>query len=283
MSVSERGYFTAPFSDKLFPVTTIPHPSVNIAESLQALSQECQKGDVLALIYEPLIQGASGMKFYDPTHLESMLEICKSHGIICIADEIFTGFFRTGTFFASDQTPIRPDIICLSKALTGGTLPLGLTIATEKIWEKFHSDKKEHMLLHGHSFTGNPLACAAALASLDLIEQDNFSENLLRIEKLYSSKAPEVARWPLVTNVRYKGLVFALDIEAHDSGYGSSIKDTLYPYFLNQGTLLRPLGNVLYLVPPVCITNEELEKVFSVIENSLRFLLLSTDGEDTED
>lgn len=269
MSVSEKSFFTSPFSEYLFSVTTVPRPSTDNDEYIQHLETECKKGDVLALIYEPLIQGASGMQFYEPDQLNKLLAICRKYEVLCIADEIFTGFARTGSLFASEQTSHKPDIICLSKALTGGTLPLGLTIASENIWEKFHSDKKEHMLIHGHSFTGNPLSCVAACASLDLVEDISFKENLERIHTFYKKMFEEVSSWNKVLNTRHKGLVFALDVEAPDSGYGSSIKDRLYPFFLENGVLLRPLGNVIYLVPPVCISDSELEKVFDVIRRGI--------------
>jgi len=272
MSVSESGYFTDPFSSFLFPTIKIPHPAKDFEKCIRVLQAECEKGDVLALIYEPLVQGASGMNFYEPKHLEEILKITSKHKVLNIADEIFTGFGRTGTLFASEQTNIKPDIICLSKALTGGTLPLGLTITKESIWEKFYSDKREHMLLHGHSFTGNPLSCTAALASLDLVERDDFKLNLSKIMDYYEKIKPEVSTWENVTKVRNKGLIFALDIEAKDKGYGSQIKNKLYPYFLEEGVLLRPLGNVIYLVPPVCISNSELDKVFSTIKKSLKLI-----------
>lgn len=272
MSVSESGYFTDPFKSFLFPTIKIPHPAKDFEKCIRVLQAECEKGDVLALIYEPLVQGASGMNFYEPKHLEEILKITSKHKVLNIADEIFTGFGRTGTLFASEQTNIKPDIICLSKALTGGTLPLGLTITKESIWEKFYSDKREHMLLHGHSFTGNPLSCVAALSSLDLVESDDFKLNLSIIMDYYEKIKPEVSKWENVTNVRNKGLIFALDIEAKDKGYGSQIKNKLYPYFLEEGVLLRPLGNVIYLVPPVCISNSELDKVFSTIKKSLKLI-----------
>ncbi len=272
MGVSERGFFTTPFLEHLLPADKLPHPSADFSLSIKTLKNECQKGDVLAFTYEPLIQGASGMKFYTAEQLEEMLRICKSHEVLCIADEVFTGFGRSGTLFASEQTHTKPDIVCLSKALTGGTLPLGLTVASEEIWERFQSDRKEYMLLHGHSFTGNPLACTAALASLDLIEKEDFKQNLKRISDFYKKTAEEAENWAQVKNVRHKGLVFALDVETKDSGYKSSIKDTLYPFFLKNGVLLRPLGNVIYTVPPVCITDEELTKVFSTLREGLRLI-----------
>jgi len=273
MSVGERGFFSEPFSQYLFQGTPIKSPANNHADTLSQLKHECEKGDALAFIYEPLIQGSSGMRMYEPETLLQMLSICKKHSVITIADEVFTGFGRTGKLFASDYVEIAPDIICLSKALTGGTLPLGLTVSSEEIWNAFNSDKKEKMLLHGHSFTGNPLSCTAALAGLDLIESADFWKNITRINDYYAIKQNEVAAWPHVEDVRHRGLVFACNIEAPDEGYQSKVKDLLYPYFIENGVLLRPLGNCIYLVPPVCMSNDELDTVFSLIKSGLTKLI----------
>jgi adenosylmethionine---8-amino-7-oxononanoate aminotransferase len=272
MSVSEKSFFTAPFNEFLFDAVSIPGPSKDPSKTLASLDEECRKRDVMAMIYEPLIQGASGMQFYQADTLQSMIAVCKEHAVLSIADEVFTGFGRTGTLFASNQSNHKPDIICLSKALTGGTLPLGLTIASEKVWEVFQSDRKEHMLLHGHSFTGNPLSCTAALASLDLTERKDFNASLKRISSFYETYKKNFEDHPRVEHVRHKGLVFAFDIQASDQGYGSSIKDILYPYFIEQGVLLRPLGNVIYMVPPVCITDAELAMVFKVMKDGVNLI-----------
>ncbi|MGL6269382.1 MAG: aminotransferase class III-fold pyridoxal phosphate-dependent enzyme, partial [Chitinophagaceae bacterium] len=221
-------------------------------------------------IYEPLVQGAGGMKMTDPFLLNEILNIAKQNEIICIADEVMTGFGRTGRFFASEYIQNKPDIICLSKGLTGGTMALGITACTDKIYAAFVSENKMHTFFHGHSFTANPLACTAALASLDLLEKESCLKNIQWIcdqqaifiadirnnVKLYPKK---------IRNPRQMGTIAAFEIANGADEYLNNISSIITQKCLEQGVYLRPLGNTVYIMPPYCITKEELEKVYMVL------------------
>jgi len=278
MSVGSRGVFNEPFNELMFNSTQVPIPKQLEDPAFEVLKKELAVGDVAAFIYEPLLQGAGGMNMYAPEVLNSLLTICKNFGILCIADEVFTGFGRTGRLFASDYCAEKPDIMCLSKALTAGSLPMGVSAVSQYIHEAFVSDSREKMLLHGHSFTANPLACAAALANLELIRQGSFIDNIKRIESIYEKWKIIIASHSKVTSVRNQGLVFAFEINVGlNQGYTSSIRDLLYPFFLEHGVLLRPLGNTVYIVPPVCISDQQLEQIFGVICEGLDWLQRMSD------
>lgn len=256
MSVSERSIFTWAFRDLLFEVISIPAPlDIKTAkETISELEDMLKKEEIATFIYEPLLQGSSGMQMYPPEPLNFLLEEFQKHKVICIADEVFTGFFRTGTFLASHQLEYQPDIICLSKALTGGFLPLGATLVTPAIYEAFHQPEKRKMLFHGHSFTANPLACAAANATISLLQQPNTLTTL----KNYCSKqqdfAQELGKLKNVNQARHLGMVVAAEIENARSDYTSHLAAQISTTFLQKNIILRPLGNTLYLLPPLFIT-----------------------------
>lgn len=269
MSVSDRGVFTMAFHDLLFQVIFIDKPKTEHLEEIRAMAQAESK-EIACFIYEPMVQGAGGMKMHDPSLLNELLDTFKKAGIICIADEVMTGFGRTGRIFASDYLQVKPDIICLSKGLTGGTMALGLTACTEKIYQAFCSDDRLHTFFHGHSFTANPLACTAALASLDLLER---KECLLAIEKITASNnrfverlrftnASQTAR---IRDIRQAGTIVAFEITSGSDGYLNHISAEITRKALARGVYLRPLGNTVYLMPPYCILPEELEKVYQTI------------------
>lgn len=271
MAASGRGLFTAPFDDKLFQVEFIPAPTVdNAAESIRALSSILAKGDVATLIVEPLVQGAAGMQMHDAAALSQLFALTQAAGAYVIADEVMTGFGRTGTLFACEQLSVTPDILCLSKGLTGGTLPLAATLCTDAVYKAFYSDDLHHALYHGHSYTANPLACAAALASLDLLLTDECAQARARIGAAQREFADAIATHPRVENVRCCGTILALDIRTVDGGqYLSGERDRIYHYFLQRGVLLRPIGNVLYLIPPYCISVAQLTQIYRHIEEFL--------------
>ncbi len=267
MSVGARSVFSEPFINYLFDVEYINVPvkgSEN--ETLNQLEAFLSKGDCSAFIFEPLMQGAAGIIIYEPEVLNKMLEICKKYNVLTIADEVATGFYRTGKFLATDHIIENPDIICLSKALSGGTLPFAVTSVTNNIYEKFLSPDKSKMLLHGHSFAANPVGCAAALASLDLIEKDEFSKNLVRIENNHKRFFPRLIEHPAAENCRMLGTILAFDVvSSEENSYYSSLRDSIWNYVIDKGVLLRPLGNTVYILPPYCITDDEMKKVYSVI------------------
>ncbi len=271
MSVSDRSIFTKPFNDFLFEVKFIPTPNENnINEVINQVERISQNNNVAAFIYEPLLQGAGGMKMYPTESLNKLLQFIKSKNIICIADEVLTGFYRTGNFFACDYLNEKPDIICLSKGLTGGTMAFGITSCSQKIIDAFLTPDKTKTFYHGHSYTANPLACAAALASLDLLENDNTLKNIKRIEQQHKIFLEELKGNKAVESARQLGTIIAFEIKTgSEAGYINPIRDTIYKNFIESGVLLRPLGNTIYVLPPYCITDEQLNKVYEVIKEEL--------------
>lgn len=261
MSVSERGTFTLPFQDYLFEVVFI---NVNNEWSLA----DNEWDEFACFIYEPLVQGAGGMKMYEASKLNALLKKCRQHRIICIADEVMTGFGRTGKLFASEYVQEKPDIICLSKGITGGMMALGATVCTQEIYDAFLSDDRSKTFFHGHSYTGNPLACAAANASLDLLLQDDCISNIQRISQRHASFMEKLLseKNSRVRNLRCLGTIMAFEVETDGTdGYLNNISSVLHQRALKEGVLIRPLGNTVYVMPPYCITDEELEKVYGCI------------------
>ena len=275
MSASGRGLFTEPFDDKLFNVAFIPAPTrERAAESLAALQKILANGDVAALIVEPLVQGAAGMQMHNADALSQLFAAAKAAGAYVIADEVMTGFGRTGTLFACDQLSVAPDMICLSKGLTGGTLPMAVTLCTDAVYDAFYSDDVRHALYHGHSYTANPIACAAALASLDLLLTDECAQARAMIADAHRAFADEMTTHAKIENVRTCGTILAMTLRTSSgSHYLSQERDRIYHYFLNRGVLLRPIGNVLYLIPPYCISAAQLQQIYAHIRD-----FLQTDG-----
>lgn len=272
MSVAERGGFNLPFEPYLFDVKFISFP--NNEESIMQFSYICQTNEVAAFIYEPLVQGSSGMRIYKPEILEKLLKIAKINNIICIADEVMTGFGRTNTLFASNQCETKPDIICLSKGLTGGYLPLGATAVNQKIINGFESKEIKNVFLHGHSYTANPLACAAALASLKITLSNESIKNRKNIELWHRNFIEKIKEknYPL-KRLEYIGTILVLEIDNQsDTSYFNSLREYLYIEFLNRNILLRPLGNVIYVLPPYIISKVELNKIYKAIEEILNLL-----------
>ncbi|MGZ3863906.1 MAG: adenosylmethionine--8-amino-7-oxononanoate transaminase [Bacteroidia bacterium] len=271
MSVGARNVFTNAFSPLLFDVLRIPVPT---EENFDAVKRELKsyvkEGDICAFIFEPLILGAGGMQMYDAKHLDELILICRNEKIICIADEVMTGFGRTGKFFATDHLENKPDIICLSKGITGGVMPLGVTACAEFIYDAYVSDDKNKTFFHGHSYTANPTACAAANASLDLMDRKETFANIKRIAGQHSIFAEKIKFHEKVKDARCLGTILALEIKNPEkTGYMNSLSEKISSWFLEQGIILRPLGNVLYILPPYCISNDDLSYIYSNIETFL--------------
>jgi adenosylmethionine---8-amino-7-oxononanoate aminotransferase len=271
MAVGERSIFTAPFVDYLFQVEFIDFPT---SENQESVVNQFQKlltsGEVGAFIFEPLIQGASGMRMYSADVLDKLIAFAQQQDVVCIADEVFTGFYRTGKFLATDHLKNKADIIALSKGLTGGALPMGVTACTKKIYEAFLSEDITKAFLHGHSYTANPLACAAANASFDLlIDPETISQ--IKMIALAHQKFTELVRpHKQVKDVRSLGTVLAIEISSSGkTTYTDSLRTKILEYFLTRNILLRPLGNIMYVVPPYVITKEELDHVHQTM---LKFL-----------
>jgi adenosylmethionine-8-amino-7-oxononanoate aminotransferase len=267
MSVSDRSVFTLAFQDKLFEVVFIDTPTPENLPLLQQLIDREGAG-IAAFIYEPLLQGAGGMKLYDAGLLDELLVTVKKNNIICIADEVMTGFGRTGKLFASAHCRTPPDIICLSKGLTGGTMALGVTAVSAFVVDAFLSDDKLKTFFHGHSFTANPLACTAALASLDLLEKESCETNIENIVQLNTDFTASLRRsnHPLLKNIRQLGTVVAFEIELGENNYLNNIAAVITEKALQRGVYLRPLGNTVYIMPPYCIEPVQLKQVYAVIE-----------------
>lgn len=269
MAVSARSAFTKPFEQFLFDVEFIDLPN---AENIHQLTDHIStlSPQLSAFIFEPLVQGAGGMNMYEARYLNELLAHCRKEGILTIADEVMTGFGRTGKLFASDHLTEKPDLMCFSKGITGGTMALGLTTCAAKIYDAFLSDDKLKTLFHGHSFTANPVTCSAALASLDLLFQPDTMAGISRIEKQHRQFAASIAGHPKLRTIRQTGTILAMEWETGDNtSYFNSLRDQLYNFFLGEGILLRPLGNIIYIMAPYCITNDELQYIYQKIEQAL--------------
>lgn len=269
MSVSGRSIFTNPFNDLLFDVEFIDLPNADNILALQTKISQLQT-ELCCFIFEPLILGAGGMLMYEAKYLDELLKACKDNDVLTIADEVMTGFGRTGTYFACEQLVQEPDIFCLSKGLTGGTMPMGITSCNQHIFDAFLSEDKLKTLYHGHSFTANPVACAASLASLDILLSDETLANIKRVEAQHTQFFEKIKDNPKVRTLRQTGTIIAIEWETgNDTSYLSGLRDTLYNFFLNKGIILRPLGNIIYILPPYVISNDDLAYIYQTIEQAL--------------
>jgi adenosylmethionine-8-amino-7-oxononanoate aminotransferase len=267
MSVGERGVFNAPYDPLLFDVERIPFPASGREEAtLDALTAACKRGDVAALIVEPLILGAGGMLIYTPRVLAEMRRVCKAHDVLFIADEVMTGWGRTGTLFACEQAGIAPDIACYSKGLTGGSVPLAVTLCRADIFDAHYSTDRSRTFFHSSSYTANPIACAAALANLEIWQREPVMERIGVIAALHKEQLTRFRNDGRFINVRQIGTIAALDIVARDAGYLADIGPRLYRGFLARGLLVRPLGNTIYIMPPYCSTESDLDLVYDAID-----------------
>lgn len=266
MSVGERGVFNAPYDPLLFHVDRIPFPSAGREQAtLDALNTACRNGGVAALVVEPLILGAGGMLIYPPWVLAEMKRICQTHDTLFIADEVMTGWGRTGTLFACEQAGVTPDIGCYSKGLTGGTLPLAVTLCRAEIFDAHYSTDRTRTFFHSSSYTANPIACAAALANLEIWQNEPVMERIARVAALHTDRLNRFRDDRRFANVRQIGTIAALDIVASDAGYMANIGPYLYQSFHARGLLVRPLGNTIYIMPPYCSSEGELDLVYQAI------------------
>ncbi len=271
MSVGERGVFNRAYEALLFDVATVPFPRAGAEQAtLDALEAACAGGDCAAFIVEPLVLGAGGMLVYPPSVLAHMRSICAARDVLFIADEVMTGWGRTGTLLACEQAGVVPDIMCLSKGLTGGSLPLAVTMATPTIYEAHFSTDRAKQFFHSSSYTANPIACAAALANLDIWRDEPVLE---RISALAARQAKGLALWAEagLEKPRQCGTIIAADFPAAaDAGYLADIGPRLKAFFTERGVLLRPLGNTVYAMPPYCISAEDLASVHSAVADAAR-------------
>ena len=267
MSVGERGVFNRPYAPLLFDVGTIPFPTEGQEQAtLDALESACRsKQKPAAFIVEPLILGAGGMLIYGADILRAMREICASHDVLFIADEVMTGWGRTGTLFACEQAGITPDIMCLSKGLTGGSVPLAVTLASSPIFEAHYSTDRADLFYHSSSYTANPIACAAAAANLAIWREEDVLGRIARLSAAMASRRAGLEKDQAFEKSRQIGAIAAIDMKTANAGYLSELAPQLRTFFLERGILLRPLGNTIYVMPPYAVSEDALDIIFSAI------------------
>jgi adenosylmethionine-8-amino-7-oxononanoate aminotransferase len=253
----------------LFEVEFVDLPTASNFEEVRSHFQTLlHKNDVAAFIFEPLVQGSAGMLMYEAAFLDELIKIAQQVDVLCIADEVMTGFGRTGKLFATDYLQYQPDIYCLSKGITGGFLPLGITTCTQKMYDAFVSHDKLKTFFHGHSYTGNPIACAAAAASLRILK--NAQDKIDQLVHLQTYFVEKLQVHPKIENIRQAGTIVAFEVKSNTSSdYFNNIRDVLYENFIKRGVMLRPLGNTVYVLPPYVITEQQLLRVYEVIEEVL--------------
>jgi adenosylmethionine-8-amino-7-oxononanoate aminotransferase len=285
MSVSADSGFTGPFTDLRFPVDRVHSAycyrcpvgkirstcNIDCTEQLATLLAE-KHDEIAAVIVEPLLQGAGGMIVHPVAFLQRIRQLCSNHGVLLIADEVLTGFGRSGRMFACELANVVPDLMCLSKGLTGGVLPMGATVCTREIHEAFVSKDRARTFYHGHSYTGNPLAAAAAVASLKIFESEPVFDRINMIARIHQERLARLENHPAVADARSIGTVAAVELEAADPGYSSKFRSKLYQFYLDAGVLLRPLGHIVYILPPFAISPTDLHYVHDRIVDSLALL-----------
>ncbi len=265
MSIGERGVYNAVWTPLLFDVGTIPFPAPGReADCLAALDAACADRPA-AFIVEPLILGAGGMLLYSPDVLLEMAAICRRHGVLFIADEVMTGWGRTGTVFACEQAGVVPDIMAVAKGITGGAIPLAATLATAPIFDAHVSTDRSRLFYHSSSYTANAIACAAAAANIAIWREENVLGRIAALGQGIATRLADLARHPAFDNPRRLGTIMAIDLRAPDAGYLSDLAPRLRAFFLERGLLLRSLGNTIYLMPPYCTTAEQLDQVFAAL------------------
>jgi adenosylmethionine-8-amino-7-oxononanoate aminotransferase len=285
MSISDDSPFTAAFTSMRIPVLrthsaycsqcpvglTLATCQIDCLNRLERLLSE-HGNEIAAVIVEPLLQGAGGMIVHPEKFLSGVRRITKAHDVLLIADEVLTGFGRTGRMFACERAGIAPDMMCVAKGLTGGFLSLAATITTDRVHEAFMGGERSRAFFHGHSYTANPIACAAANATLQIFDTEPVFERIAAIEQVHAARLPEFGAHPFVADVRHVGTVAAIELKVPDGGYLSSLRPRLYEYFLNRGVLLRPLGNVVYILPPYVITPDQVNMLYDVIRGALTLI-----------
>jgi adenosylmethionine-8-amino-7-oxononanoate aminotransferase len=286
MSVSDESPFTGPFRAMRYPVHRVYSAycyrcpvglkrescHVECAQQLEALLEE--RGEkIAAVIVEPLLQGAGGMIVHPVEFLQRVRDACTKHDVLLIADEVLTGFGRTGKMFACDLAEVTPDLLCLSKGLTGGFMAMGATLCTDRVEEAFRSENRMRTFYHGHSYTGNALACAAGNASLQIFEDEPVFDRIATIARIHAERLSQLREMHQVGDARQVGTMAAMELITGDAGYLSALRPKLYGFFLERGVLLRPLGNVVYILPPYVIEPDDLHRVYDVMVEAIQTFL----------
>lgn len=269
MSVSGLSVYNGPFEDFLLRIERIEVPDEQNWESVvKEFKNLLDTGEVAAFIYEPLVQGAASMHMFAPEHLDQLISMAQKAQVLTIADEVMTGFGKTGLNFASEYMEAKPDLICLSKSLTAGVAPMALTCCSQEVYDAFYDDEISKGFFHGHTYSANPLACTAAIAGIDLLRSKEIQNSMKRINKRHLEFERHIRDNPKVKATRVRGVIFALDLNVKMDRYGK-LRDQLYAFFMKEGVVLRPLGNTVYTLPPYVITDGELDKIYEVIEKCL--------------
>ncbi|MNS36273.1 Adenosylmethionine-8-amino-7-oxononanoate aminotransferase [compost metagenome] len=271
MAASGISFYTQAFQGMFIDVVRIPVPVKGQEQaSFDALREVLKNNNCAGFIFEPLVQGAAGMVMYEPEALDELMRICQDNKVLTIADEVMTGFGKTGKIFATDYLVEKPDMMCLSKALTGGTIPMAITTFAQDIFDAFYDEDINKALFHGHTFTANPTGCAAALASMELLQTNEMQANISRVNQKHLEFLERIKNHPKVSTSRVLGVIFALEIKTESSAsYYGALRNKLYDFFIENGIILRPVGNIVYILPPYIITDEQLQKVYQVVENAL--------------
>ncbi len=272
MSASGLSSYNGPFEDFLLKVERLPIPNKdNSAIVLKQLENILKNNHCAAFVFEPLVQGAAGMKFHSAKGLNKLIAKCQEQDVLCIADEIMTGFGKTGKNFASDYLTFKPDIMCLGKALTAGMFPLSITSCSQKVFDAFLSDKVAKGFFHAHTFSAHPLGCAAAIAGLQLLNSKEIIQRRTYIDQEHQNFVTKIRNHKKVKEARSLGVILAIDLNLKMQRYGKS-RDSLYQLFMSRGVNLRPLGNTVYALPPFVITNEQLQRIYDSIEEVLEIV-----------
>jgi adenosylmethionine-8-amino-7-oxononanoate aminotransferase len=276
MSTGERGVFNAAYEPLLFGVDKIPFPSPGREQdTLDTCEQFCRTGQVAALLFEPLVLGAGGMRMYPPHLLTQLKRIAEAHDCLLIADEVMTGWGRTGTLFACEQAAITPDILCTSKGITGGALPLAATLCSAQVFDAHLSTDRRRTFFHSSSYTANPIACTAALANLGIWQSEPVAARIKSLEGMHRERLAPFQFDRRFSNVRQSGTIAALDLDVLASGYLSDVGPQLRAFFRERDLLIRPLGNVLYLMTPYCVTSEDLDKAYAAIDEAADIIAMT--------
>ncbi len=265
MSASGLSVYNGPFEDFFINVKRIPTPNFENIDSVIKELQECiATHEVAAFIYEPLVQGANAMHMYEARYLDQILSICKDNTIITIADEVMTGFGKTGKTFASDHIETKPDIISMSKSLTAGFVPMAVTSCTQEIYDAFLDDSIGKAFFHAHTYSANPIACSVALAAIELLESEEIQNSINRITMSHKDFDAKIKNHPKIKRTRQAGVIYALDLDIEMDRYGKK-RYEIFDHFMKNGVALRPLGSTVYVLPPYVITQEQLQKVYATI------------------
>ncbi|SHJ33350.1 adenosylmethionine--8-amino-7-oxononanoate transaminase [Aquimarina spongiae] len=265
MSASGLSVYNGPFEDFFIDVQRIPTPNTNnIDEVIEKLHNIIDSNSVAAFIYEPLVQGANAMHMFDAKYINQILKICKENDVITIADEVMTGFGKTGSMFASDIIETKPDIISMSKALTAGFVPMAVTSCTQDIYDAFLDDSVGKAFFHAHTYSANPIACAAALAGIELLQSEEYQNHIQRITASHQEFDQKIKNHPKIKTTRQQGVIYALDLQIEMDRYGKK-RYEIFDHFMQKGIFLRPLGSTIYILAPYVVSTEQLDKMYEAI------------------